>query len=111
MTDNIAHTFSGQGLLVGAALMIFFIVRELSTRPVLRLVNLAAPVALLYFGVQGLGDLDSTGWLLRCRDDCRTVARGHRCRSPMARPAAACPFRRDIGRAPTASALIVCPLW
>jgi len=65
MASNFANNFSGpEGLLIGAALILFFIIRQFSTRAVLSLWNVAAPAALLYFGLQGLGDLDSTGWLL-----------------------------------------------
>ena len=65
MATSLANTFSGpEGLLIGAALIVFFIVRQFSTRRVLSLANLLAPAALLYFGLQGLGDLDSTGWML-----------------------------------------------
>ena len=66
MATSFANTFSGpQGLLLGAALIVFFIVRQFGTRRVLSLWNVLAPAALLYFGLlQGLGELDSTGWLL-----------------------------------------------
>jgi hypothetical protein len=65
MANTFADTFSGpQGLLLGAALIVFFIARQFGTRRVLSLWNVLAPAALLYFGLQGLGDLDSTGWLL-----------------------------------------------
>lgn len=65
MASNLASTFSGpEGLLIGAALILFFIVRQFRTRAVLSLFNLAVPAVLLYFGLQGLGDLDATAWLL-----------------------------------------------
>jgi hypothetical protein len=65
MASSFANSFSGpEGLLIGAALILFFIVRQFSTRRVLSLLNVIAPAALLYFGLQGLGDLDSTSWLL-----------------------------------------------
>lgn len=60
-----ANTFSGpQGLLLAAALIVFFIVRQFSTRRLFSAWNLISPVALLYFGVQGLDQLDSTRWLV-----------------------------------------------
>jgi len=65
MPTNFANIFSGpEGLLVGAALILFFIARQFTTRPVLSVFNVIAPAALLYFGLQNLGNLDSTGWLL-----------------------------------------------
>ena len=65
MTNSFADSFSGpQGLLLGAALILFFIVRQFGTRRVLNLWNVLLPAGLLYFGLQGLGDLDSIGWLL-----------------------------------------------
>jgi hypothetical protein len=65
MPTSFANSFSGpQGLLIAAALIVFFIVRQFGTRRVLSLWNVLAPAALLYFGLQGLAELDSTGWLL-----------------------------------------------
>jgi hypothetical protein len=65
MPIALSQTFSGpQGLLIGAALIVFFIVRQFGARRVLSLANLVAPAALLYFGLQGVGDLDATGWAL-----------------------------------------------
>jgi hypothetical protein len=65
MASSFTNNFSGpEGLLIGAALILFFIIRQFSTRPVLSLWNVAAPAALLYFGLQGLGNLDSSAWLL-----------------------------------------------
>jgi hypothetical protein len=64
-TSFFVNTFAGpQGWLIGGALILFFIVRQFTTRPVLSFLNVVAPAALLYFGLQGLGELDSTGWLL-----------------------------------------------
>lgn len=65
MANNFADVFSGpEGLLIGAALIVFFIVRQFSARRVLSLANLIAPAALLYFGAQGISSLDASGWVL-----------------------------------------------
>jgi hypothetical protein len=65
MPTTFADTFSGpQGLLIGAAVILFFIVRQFRSRRVLSLANLVAPAALLYFGFQGVHSLDATGWAL-----------------------------------------------
>jgi hypothetical protein len=53
-----------EGLLIGVVAILFFLVRQFSTRRVISLLNVIIPAALLYFGIQGLGQLDSTGWLL-----------------------------------------------
>ncbi len=50
--------------LIGLAVLAFFIVRQFSTRRVTNHWNFLVPVALGYFGAQGLQQLDSTGWLL-----------------------------------------------
>ena len=42
----------------------FFIVRQFSTRGVTSLLNVIAPLALLYFGLQDVGQLDSAGWVI-----------------------------------------------
>ena len=65
MATNFADVFSGpEGLLIGVAVIVFFIVRQLSARRVLSLANVIAPAALLYFGAQGIGSLDASGWVL-----------------------------------------------
>ena len=65
MITSLGSGLSGlEAALIGLAVLVFFIVRQFGTRPVLSLVNLIAPAALLYFGVQGLDRLDGTGWLL-----------------------------------------------
>lgn len=65
MATNFASSLSGpEGLLIAAALVLFFIIRQFTTRAVLSLFNLVAPAVLVYFGLQGLGDLDATAWLL-----------------------------------------------
>ena len=53
-----------QGALIGLAVVVFFIVRQFSTRPVLSLWLVIPPLALLYFGATGLAQLDAAGWLL-----------------------------------------------
>jgi hypothetical protein len=53
-----------EGLLIGLVAILFFLVRQFSTRSVISLVNVIIPVVLLFFGIQGLSQLDSTGWLL-----------------------------------------------
>jgi hypothetical protein len=66
LTSN-ALNFSGAGLegaVIGIAVLVFFIFRQFSTRRVTSLLNVIAPLALLYFGVQGVGQLDPTGWVL-----------------------------------------------
>jgi hypothetical protein len=65
MATNLADVFSGpEGLFIGAALIVLFIARQFSARRVLSLANLIAPAALLYFGAQGIGSLDASGWVL-----------------------------------------------
>jgi hypothetical protein len=53
-----------EGLLIGVAAILFFLVRQFSTRRVVSLANVIIPAVLLYFGIQRLGQLDSTGWLV-----------------------------------------------
>ena len=65
MPSTFANAFGGpEGLLVAAALIVFFIVRQFSARRVLSVGNVIAPAALLYFAVQSVGGMDSTGWVL-----------------------------------------------
>jgi hypothetical protein len=60
-----ALNFSGiEGVLIGVVAILFFLVRQFSTRRVLSLANVIIPIALLYFGIQGLNQLDSVGWLV-----------------------------------------------
>ncbi|HYW87830.1 MAG TPA: hypothetical protein VFB50_08675 [Chloroflexota bacterium] len=53
-----------QGALIGLALVVFFIVRQFSTRRATSTWMFLVPLALAYFGLQGLGQISSTGWLL-----------------------------------------------
>jgi hypothetical protein len=53
-----------EGALIGVAVLVLFIFRQFVTRGVTNWLNILAPLALLYFGMQGLGQLDPTGWLL-----------------------------------------------
>jgi hypothetical protein len=65
MFTSLASNFSGvEGLLIGAAVIVFFVVRQFSTRRIASAANLIVPAALLYFGLQTLDQLDSTRWLL-----------------------------------------------
>lgn len=61
MTSNLQGL---EGALVGLALVVFFIVRQFSTRRVLSLWTVGLPLVLAYFGLQALGSLDTAGWLL-----------------------------------------------
>jgi hypothetical protein len=66
LTSNLLH-FSNIGLegaVIAVAVLVFFIFRQFSTRGVTSLLNVIAPLALLYFGIQGVAQLDSTGWVL-----------------------------------------------
>jgi hypothetical protein len=53
-----------EAALIGLAVIVFFIVRQFTTRPVASRWTVLAPVVLAFFGLQGLGALDATGWLL-----------------------------------------------
>jgi hypothetical protein len=53
-----------EGALIGLAVLVFFVVRQFSTRPVLSLWGIGLPLVLAYLGIQGLLSLDQTGWLL-----------------------------------------------
>jgi len=53
-----------QGALIGLALLGFFVARQFSARPVASLWTILPPVALAYYGMQGIAQLDSMGWLL-----------------------------------------------
>jgi hypothetical protein len=65
MITAFGSNFSGlEGALIALAVIVFFIARQFTTRPVLNWLNVIAPAALLYFGVQGIDRLDSTGWLV-----------------------------------------------
>ena len=63
----LTSNFSGAGLegaVIGVAVLVLFIFRQFSTRSVTSLLNFIAPLALLYFGLQGVSQLDSAGWVL-----------------------------------------------
>jgi hypothetical protein len=65
MLTGFGSNFSGlEGALIGLAVLVFFIVRQFSTRRVLSTWTVIPPLVLAYFGLQGLSQLDSTGWLL-----------------------------------------------
>jgi hypothetical protein len=65
VANNFADILSGpEGLLIGAAVIVFLIARQFSARRVLSLANGIAPAALLYFGARGIGSLDASGWVL-----------------------------------------------
>src|SRR5262245_11307384 len=65
MINAFSSNFSGlEGALIALAVLVFFIVRQFSTRRVLNWFNVIAPAALLYFGLQGIDRLDSIGWLV-----------------------------------------------
>jgi hypothetical protein len=53
-----------EGALIGLAVLVFFIVRQFTTRSVTSRWSVLAPLVLAYFGLQGLGQLDATGWVL-----------------------------------------------
>jgi hypothetical protein len=59
-----ANTNSLETALIGLAILVFFIVRQFRTRRIASIFNLLVPIALLYFGAQGLSQLDTVGWLL-----------------------------------------------
>ena len=52
-----------QGALIGLALVVFFIVRQFSIRRVISPLTIVLPLALTYFGLQGLGAVDEAGWV------------------------------------------------
>ena len=65
MINGFGSNFSGlEVALIALVVLAFFVVRQFSTRRILNWFNLIAPVALLYFGLQGMDRLDSTGWLI-----------------------------------------------
>ena len=51
-----------EGVLIGIAAIALFIVRQFQTRRVASPWTVLLPVALAYFGAQGLAQLDATGW-------------------------------------------------
>jgi hypothetical protein len=53
-----------EGALIGIAVLVFFMFRQFSTRGVTSIVNVLAPLLLLYFGLQGVGQLDAVGWVI-----------------------------------------------
>jgi len=52
------------GALIGLAVVVFFIVRQFSTRPVASWWMVAVPAALAVFGARDLVLLDTSGWVL-----------------------------------------------
>ena len=60
----LSNSSSLEAALIGLAVLVFFIVRQFTTRPVVSRWAVAAPFVLAYFGLQGLSALDATGWLL-----------------------------------------------
>jgi hypothetical protein len=61
MQNNFSGLAGLEGALIGLAVLVFFIARQFSARPVASLWTFALPVVLAYFGLQGLGDLDAGG--------------------------------------------------
>jgi len=53
-----------EAALIGLVVIVFFIVRQFTTRPVASRLTVLAPLVLAYFGLAGLSQLDGTGWLL-----------------------------------------------
>jgi hypothetical protein len=53
-----------EGVLIGLAAIAFFVVRQFGTRRLNSRWTVLAPLALAYFGLQGLNTLDQAGWLL-----------------------------------------------
>ncbi|MBV9748800.1 MAG: hypothetical protein JO157_08290 [Acetobacteraceae bacterium] len=53
-----------ESAVIGLALLVFFIVRQFSTRRVLSLWQVGVPLVLAALGLQGLGLLNSVGWVL-----------------------------------------------
>jgi hypothetical protein len=65
LTANALNFNTGlEGAVIAVAVLVFFIFRQFSTRGVTSLLNIIAPLALLYFGIQSVGQLDSIGWAL-----------------------------------------------
>ena len=63
----LTSNFSGVGLegaVIGVAVLVLFIFRQFSTRSVTNVFNIVAPLALLFFGLQGVSQLDSAGWVI-----------------------------------------------
>jgi hypothetical protein len=64
-SSSAGSMFSGtEGVLIGLAVIAFFVVRQFGTRPLNSRWTVLAPLALAYFGRQGVNQLDPTGWLL-----------------------------------------------
>jgi hypothetical protein len=53
-----------EAALIGLAVLVFFIVRQFGTRPVVSRWTVIIPLVLAYLGFQGLLSLDGTGWVL-----------------------------------------------
>jgi hypothetical protein len=65
MANNLSEVFSGaEGLLIGAVLIVFLIIRQFSVRRILNPTTVIAPAILLYLGAQDIGSLDASSWVL-----------------------------------------------
>jgi hypothetical protein len=53
-----------EGAVIGVAVLLLFMFRQFSTRSVTNVFNILAPLALLFFGLQGVSQLDSAGWVI-----------------------------------------------
>jgi len=53
-----------ESALIGLVVLVFFIVRQFTTRPVASRWAVLAPLVLASFGLAGLNQLDGMGWLL-----------------------------------------------
>jgi hypothetical protein len=77
METQVFNNLSGvEGALVGLVVIAFFIVRQFSTRKAVSVWTLIASVALAYLGIQTVGRLDSTAWLLLAVNISLAVALG-----------------------------------
>lgn len=53
-----------EAVLIGLAVAVFFIVRQFQARRIMSAATMLPPLALVYFGVVNLGQLDTTGLML-----------------------------------------------
>jgi len=53
-----------EGAVIGIAILVWFIFRQFRPRRVTSVFNFVAPLVLLVFGLQGLGRLDTAGWMI-----------------------------------------------
>jgi hypothetical protein len=53
-----------ESALIGLAVLVFFIARQFTTRRVVSVWTVGAPLVLVYFGLQGLTNPDAIAWLL-----------------------------------------------